>query len=199
MYGKRRVLVVAAAAAGMVGVSAPLASAQAVGGNAGVVNIAQNQTSGQVCNNHVPVNVLGVQVPVNNLTGALGAASGPTVAITNNSCHQPSGQVNNNADNGPLGFGTATTQGTAKATDARSNDGYWPRHATNDGGNAGVVNIAQNQTSGQVCGNHVPVNVLGVQVPVSDLAGALGILSAGSTAGAQNNSCHQASGQANNN
>lgn len=198
MYGKRRVLVVAAAAAGMVGMSAPLASAQVVGGNAGVVNIAQNQTSGQVCNNQVPVNVLGVQVPVNGLTGALGAASGPTVAGADNSCHQPSAQINNNADPGMLGFGTAATHGTAKSTAARSNDGYQPRHA-NNGGNAGVVNIAQNQTSGQVCGNHVPVNVLGVQVPVDDIAGALGILSAGSTVSAQNNSCHQASGQANNN
>lgn len=46
---------------------------------------------------------------------------------------------------------------------------------------AGLINVADNTTQVpvQVCNNNVPVNVLGVQVPLNDVAGSLGLGGAG--------------------
>ncbi|MGH3320980.1 MAG: hypothetical protein ACRDN9_12490 [Streptosporangiaceae bacterium] len=104
MSGKRKAFVVAVAAAGMIGLGAPAASAHTGYGHGGdtsvdtgLVNVSHNQVPVQVCNNHVPVNVLGVQVPVHDVTGALGLLSpaGHTLAVTNNSCKQGAAQDNN--------------------------------------------------------------------------------------------------------
>jgi hypothetical protein len=66
------------------------------------------------------------------------------------------------------------------------------------GDNGGLVNVSHNQVPVQACGNNVPVNVLGVQVPVHEVAGALGILTAGTaTTSNQDDSCHLKNGQKN--
>ena len=100
MFQKSRVLAVAAMAAGTIGLCASAASAGTYtgpsGDNGGLVNLSHNQVPLQGCNNFVPVNVLGVQVPVNRAAGALGLlwGSGTTTAGQNESCKQASAQAN---------------------------------------------------------------------------------------------------------
>jgi hypothetical protein len=54
--------------------------------------------------------------------------------------------------------------------------------------NDSLLNLSNNQVPVQACNNYLPLNFLGAQVPVSGLAGALGILSTGTTA-SQANTC----------
>jgi hypothetical protein len=201
MSGKSRAFALAAVTAGAVALWAPAAMASSGpnnSGDAGVVNLSHNQTPIQACNDTVPVNVLGVQVPVNHVTGAgnLLSPASSTVAGQDNSCHQASGQANNSTA-GHHAMGTSSASGsagatgdTASAADSRTNG--------SSGGDAGVINLSHNQTPIQACNDQVPVNVLGVQVPVYDVVAALGVLAPLSdTAAGQDNSCHQGSAQAN--
>ena len=58
-----------------------------------------------------------------------------------------------------------------------------------------VVGVHDNSVSAQVCHNQVPVNVLGVQVPVQDIAASLGlpIASDDSPSEGPDQSCNQSS------
>jgi hypothetical protein len=82
-----------------------------------------------------------------------------------------------------IGAGLASTSGAAFAHD-------------NDGGTVqkGLINSSDfaPNTSLDACNNDVPVNVLGVQVPVQDLAGSIPILSKADKGNAATNakSCH---------
>ena len=214
MSGKSRAFVLAAVTAGVIGVWAPAAMAatspSSSGDNAGLVNISHNQVPIQGCNDNVPVNVLGVQVPVNHVSGAgnLLDPGSTSAAGQDTSCHQASGQANSSTD-GAGTTGTMGSAGTASATgDAASAAGSQtvsdPATGTgtsapsSSGDSAGLINISHNQVPVQACNDEVPVNVLGVQVRVYDVVAALGILApvTGSTAG-QDTSCHQGSAQAN--
>jgi hypothetical protein len=195
MSGKSRAFAVAAVTAGVIGVWAPaaMASTSPSGDNAGVVNISHNQVPVQACNDNVPVNVLGVQVPVNHVTGAgnLLSPGSTSAAGQDTSCHQASrGTVPGPRDAGSAA-GTQHTSDPAGPINA-------PGRPSSSGDNAGLINISHNQVPLQACNDEVPVNVLGVQVPVYDVVAALGILApvSGSTA-SQDTSCHQAAAQAN--
>ncbi len=213
MSGKSRAFAVAVAAAGVIGMWAPaaMAATSPSGDNAGLVNVSHNQVPVQACNDNVPVNVLGVQVPVNHVTGAgnLLSAGSTSAAGQDTSCHQASGQTNSST----TGAGTAGTMSTTTGASDTSNadpaanvrDASDPGTVTNapadpssSGDNAGLINVSHNQVPLQACNDEVPVNVLGVQVPVYDVVAALGILApvSGNTAG-QDTSCHQTSTQAN--
>jgi hypothetical protein len=61
----------------------------------------------------------------------------------------------------------------------------------------GFINVADNDllVPVQACNNYVPINVLGVQVPIEDVAGNIPILSEGDNdAEAGDETCQQASG-----
>lgn len=62
-----------------------------------------------------------------------------------------------------------------------------------------LVSVDNNnvQVTGQACDNNVPVNVLGVQVPVQDIAGILGFKTKGSQGEAGNTTCTQTTPQVN--
>ena len=98
MSGKSRAFAVAAVTAGVIGMWAPaaMASTGPSGDNAGVANVSHNQVPIQACNDEVPVNVLGVQVPVYDVVAALGvlAPVSGTFAGQDTSCHQNSLQAN---------------------------------------------------------------------------------------------------------
>jgi hypothetical protein len=195
MSGKSRAFAVAAAAAGVIGIWAPAASAYTgpSGDNGGVVNFAHNQVPVQACNDTVPVNVLGVQVPVDRVSGSLGLLNlAPTVANQDSSCHQASAQAN-----APAGhMMRAKAMSSDKHMDPQWGPGAW-RYAGPSGDNGGVVNLSHNQVPIQACNDTVPVSVLGVQVPVQEVAAALGLLSPGGAIAVQDSSCHQAQAQKN--
>jgi hypothetical protein len=206
MSGKSRSFAVAAVTAGVIGLWAPAAMAatgpSSSGDNGGVASVSHDQVPVQLCNDNVPVNVLGVQVPVNHVTGAGSLLSpGSTTAGQDNSCHQPSGQINASSAGTSHTAGTMSTTSKAKGWDpsAKWNGRGWRSYGpSSSGDNAGVINISHDQVPIQACNDQVPVNVLGVQVPVYDVVAALGILSPiSSTTAGQDNSCHQASDQAN--
>jgi hypothetical protein len=201
MSGKSRALAVAAVTAGVIGMWAPAAMAgtSPSGDNAGLVTVSHNQVPVQACNDTVPVNVLGVQVPVNHVTGAgnLLSPGAVTAAGQDTSCHQASSQSQ---------AGTAGTAGTAGSAAAAADgqtagDTSAVTNAPADpsaGDNAGLIDLSHNQVPLQACNDQVPVNVLGVQVPVYDIVASLGILApvSGTFAG-QDTSCHQGSAQSN--
>ena len=199
MSKKRNALVVAAAAAGMIGMWAPAAFAGTGGGGdaGGLLNASHNQVSGQGCSNFVPVNGVGGQVPVTGVSGALGLLTGPGVISSkeDKSCHQAAAQANASDEHAVWHVTRKVTQDPAHAGAARTVD-LVDGPAGGDVG--GLVNISHNQVPIQVCNNHVPVNAVGGQVPVSDISGALSLLSApGITASWQDSSCHQKSAQDN--
>jgi hypothetical protein len=207
MSGKSRSFAVAAVTAGVIGLWAPAAMAatgpSSSGDNGGVASVSHDQVPVQLCNDNVPVNVLGVQVPVNHVTGA-GSLLNPgsqTTAGQDNSCHQPSGQINASSAGRSHSAGTMSTTSKSNSWDPSTkwNGRGWRSYGpSSSGDNAGVINISHDQVPIQACNDQVPVNVLGVQVPVYDVVAALGILSPfSSTTAGQDNSCHQASDQAN--
>ncbi len=210
MSGKSRAFAVAAVTAGVIGMWAPaaMAATSPSGDNGGLVNISHNQVPVQACNDNVPVNVLGVQVPVNHVTGAgnLGSPGSTSTAGQDTSCHQASGQANTTTgDTGTAGTAGAISPATGQApvTDGDNTSDpadviNAPADPSSSGDSAGLINISHNQVPVQACNDEVPVNVLGVQVPVYDVVAALGILApvSGNTAG-QDTSCHQTSTQAN--
>ena len=205
MSGKSRAFAVAAVTAGVIGMWAPAAMAgtSPSGDNAGVVNVSHNQVPVQACNDNVPVNVLGVQVPVNHVTGAgnLLSPGAVTAAGQDTSCHQASGQLNNAVAEtgmaGPMKKVAGTSGSAGQGTSDPDQVVYAPAEPSS-GDNAGVLNLSHNQVPIQACNDEVPVNVLGVQVPVYDVVAALGVLApvSGTFAG-QDTSCHQHSLQAN--
>ncbi len=94
MSRKLRILTVAAASAGMIGMWAPAALASTGGDGGGLVNVSHNQVPIQACGNFVPVNGVGGQVPLTGIAGSLGLLSAPGVIISHEdkSCHQPAAQ-----------------------------------------------------------------------------------------------------------
>src|ERR1700761_8619775 len=102
MSGKSRTFAVAAVTAGLIGIWAPAAAMAGTspsgnsGNSAGVINVTHDQVPVQACNDDVPVNVLGVQVPVKNVSGAgnLLSPGSVTAAGQDSSCHQASSQGN---------------------------------------------------------------------------------------------------------
>jgi len=189
MFPKSRVFAVAALTAGAVGLSASaaLAGTGPSGDHGGLVNVSHNLVPVQGCGNDVPVNALGVQVPVNRIAGALGLLSTtPGAASQNASCKQGSAQANGGMH-------------TRSVTYQMSGNGWGWKYTGPDpsGDTGGLVNVSHNQVPVQLCNNHVPVNALGVQVPVDEIAGALGILSPGSVLAGQTSACQQGSVQGN--
>jgi hypothetical protein len=68
------------------------------------------------------------------------------------------------------------------------------------GPSSSLVGLSHNQVPIQVCHDMVPINVLGVQVPVQDATGSLGITgfdSAGATTAGSDSSCHLPAAQGN--
>ena len=117
----------------------------------------------QACDNFVPVNVLGVQVPVKDIVGIVGLSNDGNSATAVKTCEQEAGQ---------------------------NHKGKWYR-----AGDDGLISVSDNNVGPfQVCHNEVPVNVLGVQVPVSDLAGVLGLGNDGNSVD-QLKTCEQEAGQ----
>jgi len=117
----------------------------------------------QACDNFVPVNVLGVQVPVKDVIGIIGLDQNANQATAVKTCEQETGQ------NGPS---------------------KWYR-----AGDDGLLSVSGNKVGPfQVCHNEVPVNVLGVQVPVSDINGLLGLDQNGNGTD-QLKTCEQTTGQ----
>jgi hypothetical protein len=191
MFTKSRVFAVAAIASGTIGLfgSAAYAYSGPSGDNGGLVNLSHNQVSGQACGDEVPVNVLGVQVPVDRVAASLGLlATEPVGASQDSSCHQGNAQSNS-------AMTTADPQSAHVYT--MSGNGWGWTYNGPSGDNGGLVNVSHNQVPIQACNDRVPVNVLGVQVPVDEIAGALGILSTAPELAGQNSSCSQVSGQNN--
>ncbi|HEX4061223.1 MAG TPA: hypothetical protein VHY58_09395 [Streptosporangiaceae bacterium] len=196
MFQKSRILAVAALTAGTVGLWASAAYAGTYtgpsGDNGGLLNASHNQVSGQACGDEVPVNVLGVQVPVNRVAAALGLLStAPTVAAQNSSCKQAQMQSNDPATD------SMRASASKMSSSHMSGNGWGWSYSGPSGDNGGLVNVSHNQVPLQLCNDTVPVNVLGVQVPVDQLAGALGILSTDSQLASQDSSCKQGSAQDN--
>lgn len=196
MLGKSRTLALAVATAGLVGMSGPMAMASAPGGGGGdaggLVNISHNQVPIQICNNNIPINVIGAQVPISGLAAALGLLSpGNTVAWSDTSCHQNTGQANKH-------FKAIIPMA---ARDMCSTcDEHERTTVINDdpgGDTGGLANISHNQVPIQACNNDIPLNALGLQIPLAHIAGALSLLSPGNTVASQDSSCHQDTGQAN--
>lgn len=96
MSGKRRKIILALTAAGVVGVGAPMAAAHSVDNDvtSGLVNVHDNQAQVQACNNNVPVNAVGGQVPIDDVLGALGIGADGNTAVIDDSCHQDAHQAN---------------------------------------------------------------------------------------------------------
>jgi hypothetical protein len=226
MFGKSRTLALAVATAGLIGMSATMASAATGPGGGdfgGLLNVSHNQIPIQLCNDTVPVNVLGVQVPIQNLVAALGLGNpGDTVALSNSSCHQGTLQADNNGgdeqrcgdcDQGTMGYRSPGMTGyrstsvtsyprTRLMSAVAGGDGPYVRDDQDGPGGGdfgGLVNLSHNQIPIQLCNDTVPVNVLGVQVPLQNITAALGLLSPGNTISAQDTSCHQGTAQADNN
>jgi hypothetical protein len=75
--------------------------------------------------------------------------------------------------------------------------GYrWSNDVVDAHESQGIVNVSDNSARlpMQACNNYVPINVLGVQVPVQDVAGTVAVSSDGDgEATVSPNSCHQIS------
>jgi hypothetical protein len=98
----------------------------------------------QACDNFIPVNAVGVQVPVKDIVGIVGLDQNGNSATAVKTCEQEAGQ---------------------------NHKGKWYR-----AGDDGLVSVSDNNVGPfQVCHNDVPVNAVGVQVPVSDLTALLGL------------------------
>jgi hypothetical protein len=149
MLKKGHALALVVTTAGLIGFGAPLASAATMphGDGGGVVNVSHNQAPLQACGNTVNGNVAGGQVPVEG-AAVVGSLLSPG-AVTNAT----------SLDN----------RGCAMANSQHEGRG--------SGDDGGLVNVAHNQVPAQACGNEVNGNVLGGQVPLSALSGALSFLS----------------------
>ncbi|TDD29402.1 hypothetical protein E1218_04135 [Kribbella turkmenica] len=115
-----------------------------VKGDGSLVSVDQNNLGPfQACHNFVPVNAVGGQVPVTDITGIVGLSNDGNSATAVKTCE----------------------------LDSEQNNSKWYRV-----GDDGLVSVSRNNVGPfQVCHNDVPVNAVGGQVPVSDLAGVLGL------------------------
>ncbi|WP_433163570.1 hypothetical protein [Kribbella sp. CA-247076] len=115
-----------------------------VKGDGSLVSVDQNNVGPfQACHNFIPVNAVGGQVPVTDITGIVGLSNDGNSATAVKTCE----------------------------LDSEQNNGKWYRV-----GDDGLVSVSRNNVGPfQVCHNDVPVNAVGGQVPVSDLAGILGL------------------------
>jgi hypothetical protein len=193
MSGKNRVILLAIATAGLIGAMAPAAYAAGPGGNSNsVLNISGNQLPIQACNDVVPVNGVGGDVPLAGIAAALSvlSAGSTNLASSDTSCHQSSAQ----ADTTTTTTGTDAGTGTGTGTDSGTGTGR-----QSAGGNSNsVINLSNNQLPIQLCNDTVPVNGVGGLVPAQGLAGVLSILSPGSILSAfQDSSCTATSDQTN--
>ncbi len=95
MSGKNRAFALAVATAALVGLSAPVASAASFSGPSGpsgfngdsVLNVSGNQLPIQACNNSIPVNVLGIQVPLSAISAAGPAELRPRQLVSHPELH----------------------------------------------------------------------------------------------------------------
>jgi hypothetical protein len=201
MSGKSRALAVAAATAGVIGMWAPAASAFTgpsgnSSGDTGVVNVSHDQVPIQVCKNYVPINVIGIQVPLDQIAVALGLLSaGNTISGENAVCDQPTVQKDQNARSEKRHLYRGQDMSTGNYQSSRDGDMQWTPslgHGHGSGsssGDTGVVNLSHDQVPIQVCKNYVPINVIGIQVPLDQITGAVGI--AAPTEAVNNSVCHQ--------
>jgi hypothetical protein len=158
MLKKSHALALAVTTAGLIGLSAPMASAATTafghGPGGSLVNVSNNQVPVQACGNNVNLNAAGGQLVGEGgaLVGSLGSPGSSTNAteVSNRGCIM----VNNQSEG---------------------------RHS-DDGG--GAINVTNNQVPVQACGNDVNGNALGLQGVVSDAAGALSLGSAFSSTSA---------------
>ncbi|MGH3097261.1 MAG: hypothetical protein ACRDMV_14850 [Streptosporangiales bacterium] len=129
----------------------------AVEDNGSLVKISDNNVGPfQVCHNNVPVNVVGGQVPLSDIVGVLGIGSDGNWTTQVHNCDQD------------------TTQ---------NNDGKTSKHWYRVDDDGGLIEVSDNNVGPfQVCNNNVPVNGVGVQVPVDDVTGIIGIGSDGNSA-----------------
>jgi hypothetical protein len=218
MSGKNRAFALAVATAALVGLSAPVASAASFQGPTSgfngdsVLNASGNQLPLQACNNDIPINgLLGIQVPLSGLSGALGLLNGgPVSSSADRTCTQTPSQTDPTTVN--------TNSPTTTTTDPNMGGGNWsggdhhsgwtgndPMNSSNDPATDGtsgfngdsVLNLSNNQLPVQACNNDIPVNVAGLQVPVTGLSGALGLGSTGSVTSSADRTCTQTPTQTN--
>jgi len=178
MFGKSRSFALAVATVGLIGFGAPMASAATAAGgpgdNGGLINVSHDQVPVQVCGNDIPVNVIGGQVPVHGVAAALGLLGTDTNTTANgdSSCHLKNNQNNDAYLPGCSNCGEGG--GVLPASD-----------------NGGLVNVSHVQVPVQLCNNTIPVNVIGIQVPLSQISAALGLANnGGSTTSNLDSSCH---------
>ncbi|WBQ05719.1 hypothetical protein [Kribbella sp. CA-293567] len=115
-----------------------------VKGNGGLVAV-DNTNLGpfQACHNNVPVNAVGGQVPVSDVTGIVGIFSSGNQATAVKTCE----------------------------LDSKTNSSKWYRV-----GDDGLVSVSNTNVGPfQACHNNIPVNAVGGQVPISDIAALLGL------------------------
>jgi hypothetical protein len=130
----------------------------------------------QACHNFIPVNGVGGQVPVEDIAGVVGTDQDGNNATAVKTCEQ----------------GSAQTNGDDVIAPANGADATWYRI-----GDDGLVSVSKNNVGPFLaCHNNVPVNGVGGQVPVPDLAGVLG-LDSDANAVDQLQTCEQSSGQNN--
>jgi hypothetical protein len=225
MSGKNRAFALAVATAALVGLSAPVASAASFQGPTSgfngdsVLNASGNQLPLQACNNDIPINgLLGIQVPLSGLSGALGLLNtAPVTSSADRTCTQTSTQsdattVNTNSPTttttsgdmggGNWGGGDNHSSGGDNHSSWKGNDSS---NSSNDPAGAGtsgfngdsVLNLSNNQVPVQACNNDIPVNVAGIQVPLTGLSGALGLGSSGAVTSSADRTCTQTPSQTN--
>ena len=114
--------------------------------NGSLVSVDQNNIGPfQACHNFIPVNAVGGQVPVTDITGIVGLDNDGNSATAVKTCELDSEQKNHGDK--------------------------WYKV-----GDDGLVSVSRNNVGPfQACHNDIPVNAVGGQVPVSDLAGILGL------------------------
>ncbi|HET6293736.1 MAG TPA: hypothetical protein VFG33_10180 [Kribbella sp.] len=121
----------------------------------------------QACHNFVPVNGVGGNVPVTDITGIVGLFNDGNSATAVKTCEQDSKQ---------------------------NNDGKGKFYRVGDDG---LVSVSENNVGPfQVCHNEVPVNGVGGNVPISDLTGILGLGNDGNSTDSLK-TCEQESAQNN--
>jgi hypothetical protein len=147
MLNKSRTLAIGLTMAGMIGFGASVASAATMSGHGGIVNVSNNQVPVQACGNDLDINGIGGQVPAEG-DAVVGSLLSPgSVTKAKATDNRGCGMINNQSDSS--------------------------RHS----GKGGLVNVANNQVPAQFCGNEGMGNVIGGQVPLTGLAGALAIAS----------------------
>ncbi len=196
MSRKNRAFALAVATAALVGLSAPVASAASFSGPSGfngdsVLNVSGNQIPVEACNDFIPVNAAGLQLPLQNVSAALGLASSgnQTSSTTTNSCSQEPSETNTQ---------TITTNPAPTPTSTATAATTTPTGGSTSGFNGdSIVQVAGNQIPVEACNDTIPANVLGGQVVGQDIAGALGLLAAGTTTSMTTNGCDQSPAETN--